>query len=193
MLPIYVSFFAGGGQPGVRKTIYCALCFLVGFSAVIFAAGVFAGCPVWLLQHQRIVNLIGGSFITVFGLNQLGLFRWNLHHGGSRILDAQDMTFFSTVWFGILFSADWISCTGWNPVFPVNERPAVLVLYSLGLGFPFLMIAVLIHAVKGTFGWMKRNYQAINLISGSILIVSGFLTASGLLGRLLRYLSQNAY
>lgn len=150
--------------------------------------GSFPECAGRLLRHQRIVNWIGGSIVTVFGLNELGLFRWNLLHGGSRVLDAQDMTFFSAALFGILLSTVMIPCAaGRHDLSAVAGKVA----YSLGLGVPFLISAVLIDRLKGTSGWVKRHSRAIHLLSGSILIITGLLMASGILGRLLRHLCQN--
>lgn len=188
MLPIFVFYFAGGGRFGTGKAVRSAFFFLIGFSAATFAACVFDGYPLWLLRHQRFVNLIGGSFITVFGLYQLGLLRWNRLPWGSRVMDGQNVTYLPTVWFGILFSALRIACTGWRPVFPANAPVAAVASYCLGLGIPFLMIAVLIHTAIGFSNWAKQHYKAINLVCGSFQILSGVLTASGLLGRLIRYL-----
>jgi cytochrome c-type biogenesis protein len=65
----------------------------------------------------------------------------------------------------------------------------MLLAYSLGLGVPFLLSAVLIDQLKGAFAWIKRNYTVINIISGSLLIVVGVAMATGLLDKLLRILS----
>lgn len=199
MLPIYVSYFAGGGQRSTGKTLRCALGFVVGFTAVFTAMGALAGSIGSLLvRYQRIVNLVSGVIVIVFGLNYLGLFRWNLFHGGSRVLDAQDMTFFSAALFGIIFSLGWTPCVGAflgsalalaTQQGHVLEGTLMLLAYSLGLGIPFLLSAVLIDALKGAFDWVKRHYQIINLLSGGFLILIGILMASGMLGRLLRQLS----
>ena len=199
MLPIYVSYFAGGGQRSTGKTLRCALGFVVGFTAVFTAMGALAGSiGTLLVRYQRIVNLVSGIIVIVFGLNYLGLFRWNLFHGGSRVLDAQDMTFFSAALFGIIFSLGWTPCVG---AFlgsalalaaqqgHILQGMSMLLCYSLGLGIPFLISAVLIDALKGAFGWVKRHYQIINLLSGGFLILIGILMASGMLGRLLRQLA----
>ena len=198
MLPIYVSYFAGGGQRSTGKTLSCALGFVVGFTAVFTAMGALAGSIGSLLvRYQRIVNLVSGIIVIVFGLNYLGLFRWNLFHGGSRVLDAQDMTFFSAALFGIIFSLGWTPCVGAflgsalalaTQQGHVLEGTLMLLAYSLGLGIPFLLSAVLIDALKGAFDWVKRHYQIINLLSGGFLILIGILMASGMLGRLLRQL-----
>ena len=199
MLPIYVSYFAGGGQRSTGKTLRCALGFVVGFTAVFTAMGALAGSIGSLLvRYQRIVNLVSGIIVIVFGLNYLGLFRWNLFHGGSRVLDAQDMTFFSAALFGIIFSLGWTPCVGAflgsalalaTQQGHVLEGTLMLFAYSLGLGIPFLLSAVLIDALKGAFDWVKRHYQIINLLSGGFLILIGILMASGMLGRLLRQLA----
>ena len=199
MLPIYVSYFAGGGQRSTGKTLRCALGFVVGFTAVFTAMGALAGSIGSLLvRYQRIVNLVSGIIVIVFGLNYLGLFRWNLFHGGSRVLDAQDMTFFSAALFGIIFSLGWTPCVGAflgsalalaTQQGHVLEGTLMLLAYSLGLGIPFLLSAVLIDALKGAFDWVKRHYQIINLLSGGFLILIGILMASGMLGRLLRQLA----
>ena len=199
MLPIYVSYFAGGGQRSTGKTLHCALGFVVGFTAVFTAMGALAGSIGSLLvRYQRIVNLVSGIIVIVFGLNYLGLFRWNLFHGGSRVLDAQDMTFFSAALFGIIFSLGWTPCVGAflgsalalaTQQGHVLEGTLMLLAYSLGLGIPFLLSAVLIDALKGAFDWVKRHYQIINLLSGGFLILIGILMASGMLGRLLRQLA----
>ena len=199
MLPIYVSYFAGGGQRSTGRTLRCALGFVVGFTAVFTAMGALAGSIGSLLvRYQRIVNLVSGIIVIVFGLNYLGLFRWNLFHGGSRVLDAQDMTFFSAALFGIIFSLGWTPCVGAflgsalalaTQQGHALEGTLMLLAYSLGLGIPFLLSAVLIDALKGAFDWVKRHYQIINLLSGGFLILIGILMASGMLGRLLRQLA----
>lgn len=69
------------------------------------------------------------------------------------------------------------------------EGMLMLLVYSLGLGIPFVLSAVLIDYLKSAFNWIKRNYKIINLISGIALILIGILMATGTLGRLLSLLS----
>jgi len=65
----------------------------------------------------------------------------------------------------------------------------MLLAYSLGLGIPFILSAVLIDYLKTAFNWIKKNYRVINVVSGGLLVLIGILMATGTLGRLLNLLS----
>ena len=71
----------------------------------------------------------------------------------------------------------------------VLEGMAMLLVYSLGLGIPFVLSAVLIDKLKSTFNWIKSHYQVINYVCGGLLIFIGVLMATGTLGKLLSWLS----
>ena len=108
------------------------------------------------------------------------------------------MGFFSALLFGIVFAIGWTPCVG---AFlgsalmlaasqgHVLEGVLMLLCYSLGLGIPFFVRAILIDRLKGAFGFIKRHYNVINIISGSFLIVIGALMATGLFDILLRFLT----
>ena len=109
-----------------------------------------------------------------------------------------NMGFFSALLFGIVFSVGWTPCVGAflgsalalaSQQGHVVEGMVMLLVYSLGLGIPFILSAVLIDYLKSAFNWIKRNYKIINIISGSLLILIGILMATGTLGRLLTLLS----
>jgi cytochrome c-type biogenesis protein len=65
----------------------------------------------------------------------------------------------------------------------------LLACYSLGLGLPFVVCAVLIDQLEGAFDWIKRHYDAVNRVSGVLLVALGVLMATGLLGGWLRLLA----
>ena len=58
-----------------------------------------------------------------------------------------------------------------------------------GRGIPFLLSAVLIDKLKSAFGWIKSHYDVVNKICGGLLVAVGILMATGMLGRLLSWLS----
>lgn len=199
MLPIYISYFAGGGERSIRKTLTNALGFVAGFTVVFVILGALAGTVGgFLREYQTAVNVISGLVVIFFGLNFLGVFKFTLFKGSKRSIDTSNMGFFSAVLFGVIFSVGWTPCVGAflgsalmlaSQQGHVIEGMWMLLVYSLGLGIPFILSAVLIGYLKSAFNWIKKNYQVINIISGSFLILIGILMATGTLGRLLRLLS----
>ena len=199
MLPIYISYFAGGGERSVRQTLTGSVGFVAGFSIIFVILGALAGTVgSFLKEHQTLVNIVSGAVVVFFGLNFLGVFKLNLFHGGSRHVDTQNMNFFSAMIFGMIFSLGWTPCVGaflGSALMLASQQGHVLsgmlmlLIYSLGLGLPFLISAVLIDRLKSAFDWIKSHYAIIQLFSGSFLILVGVLMATGLLGRLLTLLS----
>ncbi len=199
MLPIYISYFAGGGSRSTRRTLTCAAGFVLGFTAVFVLMGGLAGTLGSLVhRYQTAVNLISGLVVILFGLNYLGVLRVNLFSGSRRSVDTSNLGFFSAALFGVIFSIGWTPCVGAflgsalliaSQQGHAGQGMLMLLAYSLGLGVPFLISAVLIDKLKSTFDWIKRHYQVINLVCGILLILIGLLMATGLLGRFLTLLS----
>lgn len=198
MLPIYISYFAGGGERTAKKTLSGALGFVLGFTVVFVAMGALAGTlGSFLRRYQTWVNVIGGLIVITFGLNYLGVLKLNLFRGFQRALGGE-MDFLSAVLFGIVFSVGWTPCVGAflgsalmlaSQQGRVLEGMGMLLAYSLGLGVPFLISAVLIDRLKTAFDWIKRNYRIVNIVCGSLLILVGILMATGLMGLFLNALS----
>lgn len=199
MLPIYVSYFAGGGERSTRKTLTNALGFILGFTVVFVAMGALAGTlGSFLKAHQTAVNIVSGLLVIFFGLSFLGVFRLSFFQGSRFRVDGEHMGFFSALVFGLIFSLGWTPCVGAflgsalalaSQQGHVVQGMGMLLAYSLGLGVPFLLSALLIDKLKSTFDWVKRHYAVINRISGGLLIAIGLLMATGTLGRLLALLS----
>ena len=199
MLPIYISYFGGGGQRTTRKTLTCATGFVLGFTAVFVALGALASTLGGLLKaHQTAVNIISGLIVILFGLNYLGVLKFNLFRGSRHSVSQGNMTFFSAFVFGTIFSVGWTPCVGTflgSALMLASQQGHVLagmgmlLCYSLGLGIPFLFSAVLIDKLKSTFNFIKRHYSIINKVCGGLLIMIGILMATGTLGRLLTLLS----
>lgn len=197
MLPIYISYFAGGGERTTGRTLKCASGFVLGFTLVFVAMGALAGTLGSFLQrYQTAVNLVCGAIVILFGLNFLGVLKWNLF-GGSKIqTNTANMTFGSALVFGVVFSIGWTPCVGvflGSALVLASQQGSALVgigmllCYSAGLGIPFLISAVLIDQLKNAIGWIKRNYAVINRVCGVLLIAVGVLMATGLLNRLLNF------
>ena len=199
MLPIYLSYFAGGEAQSLRKTVTNALGFVLGFTVLFVAMGALAGTlGSFVRQYQTAVNLVCGLVVIFFGLNFLGVFRINLFRGGQGRVETRELGFLSSALFGVVFSVGWTPCVGAflgsalmlaSQQGHVLEGMAMLLVYSLGLGVPFLLSAVLLDYLKTAFDWIKRHYRTINLVCGGFLILVGVLMATGTLGRLLTLLT----
>ena len=199
MLPIYLSYFAGGGERSTRKTLCGALGFVSGFTMIFILLGALAGTVgSFLKEHQATVNIVSGLIVVFFGLNFLGVFKLNLFRGSKKRLDTNNMSFFSAMVFGMVFSVGWTPCVGAflgsalmlaSQQGHVIEGMLMLLAYSLGLGIPFLLSAVLIDYLKSAFNWIKQHYKVINTASGCFLVLVGILMATGTFGRPLSLLS----
>ncbi|MGN0304732.1 MAG: cytochrome c biogenesis CcdA family protein [Lachnospiraceae bacterium] len=199
MLPIYISYFAGGETKNTRKTLIGSLGFVLGFTLVFVSMGALAGTlGGFLTAHQETVNFLSGAIVIVFGLNFLGILKLNIFKGNQFSLKIDNMNFFSLMLFGIIFSLGWTPCVGAflgsalmlaSTQGQTGVGMLMLLCYSLGLGIPFILSALLIQRLKTAFDFIKRNYQIINRLSGLFLILVGILMATGTLGRLLSFLS----
>ena len=113
MLPLYISYFAGGGERSTRKTLKGAFGFVTGFTMVFMALGALAGTiGGFLREYQTVVNVVSGLIVIFFGLNFLGVFKLNLFKGIQRDVDTDNMGFLSAFVFGVVFSIGWTPCVG---------------------------------------------------------------------------------
>ena len=199
MLPIYLSYFAGGREErSTSKTMRNALGFVLGFSLVFILLGALAGTlGSFLMKYKTAVNIVTGSIVVMFGLNFLGVFKLNIFKGMNRRVSG-DVGFFSSVLFGMIFSIGWTPCVGaflGSALMLASQQGStvkgivMLFCYSLGLGIPFVISALLIDKLKGAFNWIKKNYKIINIVCGILLVLVGILMMTGLLGGFLKNLS----
>lgn len=199
MLPIYISYFAGGGERKTARTLVVAGGFILGFTAVFTAMGALAGTVgSFLMSYQNIVNIVTGAIVIFFGLNYLEVFKFNIFRGSRKSVDTSDLGFFSAMVFGMIFSIGWTPCVGaflGSALMLASQQGQVLtgtlmlLCYSLGLGIPFFLSAILIDKLKVTFDFIKRNYRVINIVCGCLLIIIGILMATGMLGKWMSLLS----
>ena len=191
MLPIYISYFAGGSERNNKRVVQNALGFILGFTVVFVLLGALAGSFGRLLkEYHTAVNIITGLIVLFFGLHFLGVFKLPLFKG-TKAAKTDNLGFFSSILFGIVFSIGWTPCVGAflgsalmlaTSQGNVAEGVVMLLFYSLGLGIPFFLSALLIDRLKGAFSFIKKHYRIINIVSGVFLVIIGVLMATGLLG-----------
>ncbi|MGI6298669.1 MAG: cytochrome c biogenesis CcdA family protein [Saccharofermentanales bacterium] len=201
MLPVYISYFAGqGGTASRSRALRNSLGFVLGFTLVFITLGAFAGALGSLLrQYSTAVNLITGIIVILFGLHYLDVIRlpWLSAAKGNEN-QRLPTSFFAAVLFGLVFSISWTPCVG---VFLGSalalaaaeggrlQGIIMLLFYSLGLGIPFVISAVLINRMQTTIEFIKSRYHLITRISGGMLVIVGLLMATGLMNRFLSLLT----
>lgn len=192
MIPVYVLYFAGAAEGRqAKRTLARALCFVLGFTALFVLLGVFAGTlGALLVRHQRAVNLVCGLVMILFGLHYAGVLRIGLLDRTVKPdVQVQPKGYASCALLGAVFAVGWTPCTG--PLLGSammlaagkGSAPAGAVLlacYSLGLGLPFVLCALLIDRLKGALAVVKRHYRAVNRVCGVFLILVGLAMMTGL-------------
>lgn len=193
IIPIYISYFATDSK-STKKSLINSLGFVSGFSIVFILLGVFAGTFGKLVhRYSDYINILLGLFLIIIGLNYIGIIFVKFLNKTKEIKNnKKDLTFITSTIFGILFSLSWTPCVGAflasalslaSTTGSVLQGAILLLLYSLGLAIPFIMTTLFLEKFKNTFNFIKKNYNIINKIAGSIILLSGIYNiVIGLLG-----------
>lgn len=183
VIPIYISYFAAESK-SMKKSIINSLGFICGFSIIFILLGVFAGTFGKFVHHYTsYINIIFGLFLIAVGLNYIGvIFIKFLNKTKGSNQDKRNLTFITSVLFGIIFSLSWTPCVGAflssalimaSTTGSVLKGASLLLIYSLGLAIPFIITTLFLEKMKKTFDFIKKHYNIINKICGSILVLSG--------------------
>ncbi|MCL2122054.1 MAG: cytochrome c biogenesis protein CcdA [Clostridiales bacterium] len=200
MLPVYISYFAGENTVnGERKVIVSAFGFIIGFTLIFILLGAFAGLSGRLLtRFQTQINIVTGGVVVLFGLHYLGFIKTNLFPSLRSASVRSASGFFPAMLLGIVFSVSWTPCVGaflGSALLLASQQDSslqgilMLLCYSIGLGVPFLLSAVMIDKLKTLFTWIKTHYRVINAVSGLFLVAIGILMMTGRMGSWIRRLS----
>lgn len=193
VIPIYISYFATESKNS-KTSIINSLGFVSGFSIVFILLGVFAGSFGKLIhQFSNQLNIIFGLFLIVIGLNYLGVIFINFLNKTKGIKqEKKKLTFITSIFFGIIFSLSWTPCVGAflssalilaSTTGSIIKGAILLLLYSMGLAIPFIVTTIFLEKLKSTFDFIKKHYNIINKISGSILLLCGiWKVISGIIG-----------
>ncbi len=196
LLPGYLSYVSAlpvselGDRQARMVTLRAALLFVAGFTVVFTVLGVVAQLlgSVFLANGGPVVRWFGVPII-VLGLSTMGVLRLPFLMREKRLDLARVPR--GTAWafpMGMAFAAGWAPCLG--PVLATIYATAavsgtavwgavLLMLYSAGLGVPFVALALGFNRAQRSMGWLRRNGRRIEVVGGAMLVAVGLLFVSG--------------
>ncbi len=194
LIPSYITFITGLGLDDVGKARRTALThgllFVFGFTLIFLALGATATMLGRLLFAHRVwITRVGGMLLIVFGLYMTGALRIGALDVERRphIAD-KPLGYLGTVFVGVAFGAGWTPCLGpvlggilayTSSVADLQRGLLLLFAYSMGLGVPFILSALMVDRFLAWFQRMRRHLWLVNRIAGSMMIVVGVLMLTG--------------
>ncbi|MDP9117475.1 MAG: cytochrome c biogenesis protein CcdA [Actinomycetota bacterium] len=183
----YVAGLAGTEQQRPRRMIYGAILFVLGFTAIFVAEGVlFGSLGAAIRNHQVAIERVLGGFTIVMGIVFLGGIPFLQREVKVRRLPQAGLL--GAPLLGAAFGLAWGPCL--TPTFSAvyglafqqgtAGRGALLMLcYCLGLGVPFVLVALGIGWVSGALGFVRRHARLVGQVGGVLLVVIGILLVTG--------------
>jgi cytochrome c-type biogenesis protein len=199
LLPVYLSFISGVGVDQLagerRRLLWTSLLFVAGFTAVFVLMGAGAGgVGRLLIRYRQELMIAAGAFIVVSGLVVAGVIR--LPKPAMRVVPRHAGAGGAFI-TGAALAIGWTPCVGYVLgailTMAASSQSAatgalLLLVYSAGLGVPFVLAAAAFEQMSARLSWVKRHYRGIQVASGLLLVLFGVLMMLGVLERLGRWL-----
>jgi cytochrome c-type biogenesis protein len=207
LVPGYVSYMVvttpDGAAAPRRTALLHSLSFVAGFTVVFIAIWASVGLIGYLFRdYVGLLRQLGGAVLVFMGLHVAGLINISVLYrekrlpmGSSGEPAARERTpsYARSAALGVIFSAGWTPCIG--PILggiiglasvsaSVGQGSLLLLVYALGLGVPFVLVALGATAVSERLAWLRRHQAAVDAITGAMLIAIGFLMITNTFGRL---------
>lgn len=179
-----------------------SLLFVTGFTIVFTALGATASAfGATVLRNQNLLTRIMGIAVIGLGLATLGVLRIPVLHREGRLDLARVPR--GPAWavpLGMAFAAGWTPCIGPTLGTILTMAAAgrslaggsvLLILYSVGLGLPFILLALCYSRLTGTLSFLRRHGHVVERLGGVLLVGVGILLVSGVWQELFRPLQRN--
>ncbi len=209
LIPGYVAFMTGMSASELtaedRKLstiLVPSILFVAGFTIVFVALGASASAVgSFMASNRKLFEFIAGVIIFVLGFFMLGIVKVPWLYGEARfeMQKARKFGTLAALVMGMAFAFGWSPCVG--PILgsilmmaantaEVGQGALLLAMYSLGLGIPFVLVAVMLGRIKPVLNWLNRHALVINRIAGVVLMALGVLILTGWIGPVVGFLSR---
>ncbi len=217
MVPVWVGYIVGatptGQRTGRRVALQQSLAFVVGFTGVFVTLWASIGLVGYLFRDSAgLLRQIAGALLIVMGLHVAGLISIPLlgrqmslptdklvrrRPDGTLVQTAPSIG--RSALFGVIFAAGWTPCVGPTLGAIIGlaslrdsfaQGALLLLVFALGLGLPFVLVALGADAVRRQLSWFARHETAVSIVTGALLMLVGFLMITNLLVRVSQFFPQ---
>lgn len=198
MIPIYLTYLTGQAEHKQKNNslLYQALLFVLGFTLVFVTMSLFVtSIGRFVLINRNLIHIMTGVFMILLGIDYL---LGNPFMNRINLIPQHSLKHTNAFLFGMVFSISWTPCVGTFLASALSyaaastsywESISLLLSYSIGLGIPFILSALLVQEIQSVIKWVQQHSRFIRLSSGMFLILMGFVSMFGWLESLLLYLS----
>jgi len=210
MVPAYLSMMSGVGvndlaaptRAETKRLLGATLLFVAGFSIVLVSVGAGVGfVGQWFVANQRALEVASGVLIIVFGVVLLGLsVPFALQRERRFHVDPEALGKFAAPVMGAAFAFAWTPCIGptlgailtiaANDSGGARQGAALMAVYCLGLGVPFVVFGVGFGRLSGTLVGLRRVGRVLNAVGGAVMIGFGVLLLTGNVSEVSRWLIE---
>jgi cytochrome c-type biogenesis protein len=192
LVPGYLGYVGGlsgtGGSRDRSRLVIGVSLFVLGFTLVFVATNAaFGAVGTWLVVYADTITRFAGAFVILLGLVFIGQFTFLQRSFKPSWTPATGLA--GAPLLGILFGLGWTPCLG--PTLAAITAISLSggsawqgvilgVVYSLGLGIPFILVAFGFGWVTTSVAWVKKRIRVVNIVGGSLLVIVGLLMVTGL-------------